>query len=153
MDANNAEMQQRVDAFVETCRRSGIRATHQRVEVFREVARTDKHLDAETVYRRVRRRVPTVSLDTVYRTLSLLAERRFVTRVDALSDRARFDANTDPHHHFVCTRCGLVRDFVDERLDDLPVPGEVRSWGEVDSVHVQVRGVCRECRKAEKDAP
>jgi len=144
------QVQQRMDAFMQMCRRSGIRATHQRREVFREVARTDEHPDVETVYRRVRKRMPTVSLDTVYRTLSLLEEKGLVSRVDSLSGRARFDANADSHHHFICTRCGKVLDFDGEQLNDLRLPEDVRSWGDVRSVHVQVRGLCRDCLEKAK---
>jgi Fur family peroxide stress response transcriptional regulator len=141
----SADLQQRMDAFMEMCRQSGVKATHQRREIFREVARTEEHPDAETVFRRVRRRIPTVSLDTVYRTLALLEERRLVSRLEAFAGRARFDANTDAHHHLVCIRCGEVRDFQDEQMDHLGAPEHVRPWGEVRSVHVQLRGVCSAC--------
>jgi Fur family peroxide stress response transcriptional regulator len=143
------KVRDRMDAFMEMCRRSGTRATHQRREVFREVARTEEHPDVETIYGRVRKRIPTVSLDTVYRTLSLLEERGLLRRVEVFSGPARFDANTDSHHHFICTRCGLVRDFADEQMGGLEVPEEVSSWGKVRSVHVQVRGICADCLDAE----
>ena len=51
-----------------------MKLTHQRMEIFREVARTADHPDAQTVYERVRKRVPAVSLDTVYRNLWLLSD-------------------------------------------------------------------------------
>jgi len=146
MAVSDQEVRERMDAFMQMCRRSGLRATHQRREVFREVVRTEEHPDVETIYRRVRKRVPTVSLDTVYRTLSLLEEKGLLSRLEPFSGRARFDANTDSHHHFICTRCGRVRDFASEQLDDLSVPRELRSWGDVRSVHVQVRGICAKCR-------
>ena len=60
--------------FEQVCRGAGVKLTHQRMEVFREVALSGDHPDAETIYRRVRARIPTVSLDTVYRALWLLAE-------------------------------------------------------------------------------
>ncbi len=142
-DAGTAES--RMDCFMEKCRACGIRATHQRREVFREIARAEEHPDVETIFQRVRERVPTISMDTVYRTLSLLEEMGLVVRVDLFSDRARFDPNTEPHHHFICTQCGRVRDFTcgPDELPDLP--GEVRCWGEMRSVHLQVRGICTAC--------
>jgi Fur family peroxide stress response transcriptional regulator len=147
MPVSDNEVQERMDAFMQMCRQSGVRATHQRCEIFREVARTEEHPDVETVYSRVRKRVPTVSLDTVYRTLAMLEEQGLVRRLGSLSGRARFDANADSHHHFVCTRCGLVRDFASEEMDDLPIPRQVRSWGNISSVQVQIRGICRDCRE------
>jgi Fur family peroxide stress response transcriptional regulator len=139
------QIDKRISAFTKICRQSGIRATHQRREIFREVAGTDEHPDAETIYKRVRKRMPTVSLDTVYRTLSLLEEKGLLRRLELFSGRTRFDANTQPHHHFICTQCGLVRDFTSERMDALAPPAEALPWGDVRSVNVQLRGICSGC--------
>jgi len=139
------EMEGRMEAFMDACRRSGMKATHQRIEIFREIARTEEHPDAETIYRRVRQRIPTISLDTIYRTLYRLEAEGLISRVEVLSDRARFDANTDRHHHFVCTRCGLVRDFYSRDLDDYRAPSEVRKWGDISTTHMELRGVCATC--------
>jgi Fur family peroxide stress response transcriptional regulator len=126
-------------------REAGLRLTHQRMEVFREVASTEDHPDAETVFRGVRKRIPTVSLDTVYRTLWLLEGLGLVATLGPRRERARFDANFTAHHHFTCERCGLVRDFEYEEYDRLGVPPEVKRLGPVSRVSVEVRGVCREC--------
>jgi len=138
---------ERMSSFENMCNRAGIRATHQRIEVYREVARTEEHPDAESVYKRVRRRIPTISLDTVYRTLRLLEDKGLISKVSYPGDRARFDANSDHHHHFICTRCGMVHDFYSEELDRFRPPGNVKAMGKVDSVHVELRGICANCRK------
>ena len=135
----------RIRSCTEALRDAGLRLTHQRLEVFREIARTEEHPDVETIFHRVRARVPTVSLDTVYRTLALLEKRGLITRMDALSGRARYDANTDPHHHFMCVECGLTRDVSDKALDELPAPASAQELGAVQSTHVQFRGVCSKC--------
>ena len=144
------QVQKRLTEFADACRRHGIKATHQRMEILRELAGTEEHPDAETVYKSVRRRVPAISLDTVYRTLKLFEEKGVIVRMGAMKERARFDANTSRHHHFVCTQCGLVRDFHDAALDNLKPPGEVAEMGCVDSVYVELRGLCRSCRKQNK---
>jgi Fur family peroxide stress response transcriptional regulator len=141
-------MRNRFARFATVCRDFGLRVTPQRVAVYREVARSKEHPDVETVFNRVRRQIPTLSLDTVYRTLSVLEEAGLVSRVETLSGPARFDANTTRHHHYVCTRCGLVRDFCSDELADFSPPREVVPWGTVDSVHVQLRGMCTRCRVA-----
>jgi Fur family peroxide stress response transcriptional regulator len=144
------EAERRVEVFREACAQAGVKITAQRAAVFREVARSDEHPDAETVLRRVRRRLENVSLDTVYRTLSLLEELGLIARVEVLCDRARFDANPERHHHFVCVRCGRVRDLVKHEWDRCPVPQEVEALGTVESMHVQLRGVCKECAARER---
>jgi Fur family transcriptional regulator, peroxide stress response regulator len=137
--------QKRVADFAAACRRQGVKATHQRTEILRELAGTGEHPDAETLYARVRRRIPALSLDTVYRTLHLLEEQGVVARVGSLKDRARFDANPERHHHFVCRECGRIADFYSTMLDRLPPPREVAEMGRVDGVHVELRGRCRKC--------
>lgn len=139
------EIDQRMAGFTEACHKAGIKVTFQRIEVYRELAATEEHPDAETVYRRVRRRIPTISLDTVYRTLSLLEKLQLISRVLVTSDRTRFDANIAPHHHFVCSVCGLVRDFSSPECDQVKIPPQVAAWGTVNSIHIEVRAVCATC--------
>jgi Fur family peroxide stress response transcriptional regulator len=150
MSVPHEEIERRMVAFTEACSAAGIRMTHQRMEVFREVAKTDEHPDAETIYDRVRRRIPAISLDTVYRTLTMLEKLGVLSRVYALCDRARFDATTVHHHHFVCTQCGMIRDFFSTEADKLPIPQEVQAWGITKSIHVEVRAICSKCAKRKK---
>jgi len=136
-----------MESLTAALRAKGMRLTHQRLEVVREIASTDEHPDVEAIYRRVAVRVPTISIDTVYRTLATLAELGLVLRVPATTGAARYDANTSRHHHFVCTSCGSVRDVVDSGLDAVKVPDSTSSMGVVDSIDVQMRGTCTECAK------
>ncbi len=132
-------------AFAEACRDRRIKATRQRMEILRELGAAGRHPDAETIHRGVRRRMPAISLDTVYRTLRTLAEKGVISRVPSTSDRARFDANTGRHHHFVCRTCGRIEDFESAQMDGLASPEAVAGMGEVETVHVELRGRCRGC--------
>ena len=147
---SRAQVERRVADFAAACCRHGIKATHQRLEILRELASTGEHPDAETVYTCVRRRLPAISLDTVYRTLHLLQEKGVIARVPSANDRARFDANMDRHHHFVCASCGRIADFTSAALDGIAPPPEVRGLGRVDSVHIELRGRCRQCQSGLK---
>lgn len=135
-----------VAEFPNACRRQGVKATHQRTEILRELVGTEEHPDAETIFERVRERIPAISRDTVYRTLKLLEEKGVISRVGSTRDRARFDANTDRHHHFVCCECGMIGDFYSDVLDRFPVPREVAEMGSVETVYVELRGRCRKCQ-------
>jgi Fur family peroxide stress response transcriptional regulator len=137
-------------AFLEVCQATGVRVTHQRMEIYRELASTEEHPSAETICRRVRERMPTVSVDTIYRTLWLLEKSKLISRVHILTETARFDANTGPHHHFICSRCGLINDFYSSEPDQFQIPTEVQSWGEVESIHLELRGVCTNCATTEQ---
>ncbi|HKL20414.1 MAG TPA: transcriptional repressor [Tichowtungia sp.] len=141
------EVEHRIERLQQACRDSDLRMTHQRIEIFREVAMTGEHPDAETVFKRVRKRMPTVSHDTVYRTLASLEEMGLVSRVDPVCGRARYDANCDSHHHFVCKQCGLIEDIYLDGKKEIPLPRGIQDLGNVDSVHLQVRGVCNGCER------
>ena len=139
------EIDQRMARFEQVCRDAGVRLTHQRMEIFREVAQTGDHPDAEMIYKRVRERMPTVSLDTIYRTLWLLNEHALITTLGPSRERTRFDANLTRHHHFVCIQCGLTRDFCSEELNNIKLSRSAKALGRIEATLVEVRGVCREC--------
>jgi len=151
MAVSGTEAERRVESFTEALRHSGLRLTHQRLEVVREIAGTDEHPDVENIYGRVRVRIPTISLDTVYRTLATLVDEGLVTRVSSTAGSACYDANTANHHHFACTRCGMVRDISDSGLDAVKAPSSASAIGVVESVEVQLRGTCSECARQEGD--
>lgn len=150
MKTEKTELEQRMRQFEMICHASGVKLTHQRLEIFREVARTGDHPDAETVYRRVLKRLPTVSLDTVYRTLWLLKDIGLITTLGSSHHRTRFDANLHNHHHFVCVRCGLTQDFSSPELDELRIPEVLTEFGLVETANVEVRGVCHKCSSKKK---
>jgi len=140
---------QRMLAFRRVCRERGVRVTPQRLAVFRELASTTEHPDAEAVYERVLAQMPSISLDTVYRTLSLLEAAGLAWKVDVLAGRARYDANCEMHHHLICTSCGVIRDYHGDTLAGVLVPQDVEGWGEIEWMHVQMRGKCAECKAKE----
>ena len=139
------EVERRVELMKDALRGRGMRLTHQRIEVAREIAAADDHPDVERIYENVRVRVPTISLDTVYRTMATLVELGCVTRATLAAGPARYDANVTHHHHFVCTRCGVARDVDDPSFDAVRTSEGTTGLGTVESVEVRLRGVCAQC--------
>lgn len=150
-DVHLSERIERRLADLETvCRKAGARVTHQRREVLRAVAETDAHPDAQAVLLRVRERMPTISFDTVYRTLSFLEERDLIRRVRATGERIRYDGNHLSHHHFICTACGKIIDFESKLLDDIELATELDGLGIAVSRQLQVFGICRDCESSKE---
>lgn len=145
MTLTSNEIQNRLDTFMRACRNAGAKITAQRLEVFREIASSEEHPHAELIYKSVRERLPTISLDTVYRALWWLNELGLVATLGPNRDRTRFDANLTRHHHFVCTKCGLTRDFHSEALDRLELPEDVVAIGAIEHTQVEVKGICHAC--------
>ncbi len=122
------------------------RLTPQRTLICRLLDGNLEHPSAETLHRRARKVMSTLSLRTVYAVLHELAEIGAVQPLDLGTGSTRFDPNPRPHHHVVCTRCGLVRD-VHVPLAPIELPSDQREGFWVTGVALIFRGVCRECRR------
>lgn len=138
---------EKIALFRKVCRENGIKGTPQRLEIFLEIMGAADHPSAEEIYERVRLRLPTVSLDTVYRTLTTLERCGLISRMRSLSERTRFDPNTEVHHHLVCRVCDSVRDFYWPEFDEMDLPPEVKDWGRIEVRHVRLTGTCAECAR------
>lgn len=132
------------------------RSTRQRRVVLEVLRSTTSHPTADWVYEQVRKRIPNISLGTVYRNLKLLRDMGEIMELDFGSTYSRFDGNPNPHYHFRCVDCGRVMDV------DIPVAAELeekvrrRHGWEVFSHRVEFYGLCAECsrrRRAEEGAP
>ena len=132
------EVGRRLDSFKSACRKAGVKLTHQRLEIFREIAESLEHPDAEAVYRGVQIRIPTVSLDTVYRTLWLLDGLGLITTLGPRRESVRFDPNLKHHHHYICVQCGRAKDFESAELNALAIPASVKEFGSVTETHVEI---------------
>jgi Fe2+ or Zn2+ uptake regulation protein len=126
-------------------RARGLRLTEPRRLILEAVRATDAHPSAAFVYRKVRRRLPRVSLATVYRNLRRLAAEGFLLeRADA--DGFRFDGNVDPHDHFTCIACRRVFDVPPARV---PMTRRRLAAGtdfEILDHRVEFYGRCARCR-------
>jgi Fur family transcriptional regulator, peroxide stress response regulator len=147
MNAQPEARQQRMNHFKKQLKLAGVKLTHQRMEIFREVAMSVDHPDAEKIYKGVRKRLPFLSLDTVYRTLWSLLDFGLIATLGPPRKTVRFDANMDSHHHFICTKCGMIGDFYSKKLDRLKIPESVKALRTVERTQVEVRGVCLKCSK------
>lgn len=142
------EMEKRLDFFKQECRKHHLRVTNQRLEIFKTVAQSCAHPSAEKVFESVRKKLPNVSLDTVYRTLASLEEMDLLFRVGMLN-HARFDADLRPHYHFVCMQCGEVYDIFPEENGEILFP-RLENLGTVKNISLQFRGICKNCKSAKK---
>ena len=138
---------QQLDHLKQICEETGIKLTHQRLEIFKEIMSACDHPSAEVIHRRLQEKMPTIAIDTVYRTLATFDELGIVKRLHVMGERALFDANLDRHHHFVCTRCKEVEDIYWPEFDNSMLPEQAGSMGQVQSRHLELRGICNRCMK------
>ncbi len=137
--------QQQLDHLKKICDEAGIKLTHQRLEIFREMMTATDHPSAELIHKRLLKKMPTVAIDTVYRTLATFDELGIVKKLHVMGERALFDGNLTSHHHFVCTRCKRVEDVYWPEFDASMIPEKAGQIGKIQSRHLELRGICNLC--------
>lgn len=105
------------------------------------------HPTADMVYRDIRNSIPHISLGTVYRNLSLLAECGEINRLSWDGKIDRFDADIRPHYHFICKECGSVSDLDFPYMDDLNQKAAPEFDGTILSHSLIFTGYCALCKK------
>jgi Fe2+ or Zn2+ uptake regulation protein len=124
----------------------GKRLTRARQVILDTLRASDAHPSAAAVYRQVRRRLPRVSLATVYRNLRMLAGEGLLTERADLAG-LRFDGNTAPHDHFTCLACGRIYDVPAGNARGVPARVASRTGFEVLVQRVELYGRCGACRR------
>ena len=109
---------------------------------------TTVHPSADWVYAQLKPQIPDLSLGTVYRNLAYFKEQGDIMSLGTVQGVERFDGNTDPHVHYICTSCGCVLD-----LPEIAVPEELEaavafsSGGKVTGCQLSFTGICSNCLK------
>ena len=127
----------------------GLRETKQRTVILDELRRTKSHPSADELYRRVRRRLPRVSLGTVYRNLDMLSEQGVILKLDLGGTQRRFDGDIADHHHIRCTKCGCIDDLTGRPPCCLEEAFKDTHGYKITGHRLELTGLCPKCRKAE----
>jgi len=131
------------------CRERGLALTVQRRIILENLASRADHPTADQIYEAVKEQIRGLSRTTVYRVLETFVLLGVVTKVSNPQAKARFEADTERHHHLICSCCKSVTDCHDERLDGIEVPMEVGAGFEVRDFSLSITGLCGSCRQAE----
>ena len=122
------------------------RNTKQRQVILEELQKLTSHPTAVGLYRIVSRRLPKISLGTVYRNLDLLTRAGIIQKLEFGSEEARFDGNLTPHHHIRCVKCGRVDDIHGPPLDLLGGKRDDFNDYCVLGHRIEFFGVCPQCK-------
>ncbi len=134
-------------------RNAGLKITHQRIEIYKELLNSKDHPTAEMLYNRLLKKLPTISLDTVYRTLTTFVNYKLANRVETSANVSRFEAAQMPHHHLICTSCNSITDFFWPELNEIRLPKAITQWGELKNMVVVIYGICNSCQKNIRQTP
>jgi len=133
------------EQFRELAAKHGLAVTHQRQVVYEAVVASHGHYSPEDIYAAVRRRIPSVSLATVYNNLRLFIECGLLREVSPHASTLRVDGNLEPHHHLVCSRCKKVQDIEGDFVDFKKLSSHVLDGFDLTRPVVEVFGLCRRC--------
>ena len=142
---------QEYEHFKEICQGRGFRATSQRFVIFKALLDSQQHPTAEQLFDSVALILPSLSRDTVYRTVNLLTERGLVKKLAIVGEATRYDGNLSPHHHFICEVCGVAYDIPWLEFDALPWPEVAFEVGTPQEVTLCIYGLGVCCKGLFKD--
>lgn len=107
---------------------------------------TDQHPSAETIYAQLKQEIPDLSLGTVYRNIALFKQQGLIQSLGAVNGVERFDGTVDPHVHFICHRCGCIRDLPGMQVpEEMTAAAAQEAAATVSQCHLTFTGTCNTC--------
>jgi len=132
--------------FSSLCRQHGLAATHQRRVIYETVMSLEGHPSPEIIYDAVRKKIPSISLATVYKNVRTFLESGMLREVSMHHGSLRVEPNDSEHYHLVCTRCRQVTDLDPASVQLRPLPRKRSLKGfQVTRIAVDVLGICAAC--------
>ncbi len=126
------------------------RITTQRKIILEELKKLKTHPTAVELYEIVRKRLPKISLGTVYRNLEIMSEEGLVKKLEIPGREKRWDGDTSTHYHFRCTICGRVYDIFMHENDIHRIENIIKKYtmenSEIKDINLEVVGVCNICQ-------
>lgn len=127
-------------------REHGLRATSQRIEILDAVMASEGHPTAEEVWEQAREAQPTLSLSTVYDTLSRFVEIGLLKELHAGEGPTRYEFFDGPHVNLVCVECGAVEDADSHEIAALIAEADDASGFQIPPQPVELEGRCTACQ-------
>ncbi len=126
--------------------KQSFRMTRQRRVILEELRKVTSHPTADQVYEMVRKRLPRISLATVYRNLETLSSAGEVLKLEVSGTQRRYDGDVSEHHHARCAMCGKVVDVPTELFPLPDIPGNIVDGFDISGCRLELTGLCTECR-------
>ena len=140
--------QKLLNRFKEALTMEGLKYTPQRIAVLEEIIKEKGHRESEEIYLALKKRGQHVSRATVYRTMDILVNNGFARKMNLGDGRARYESKVNsPHHdHLVCMDCGLIIEFMDQKIEDLQDEIAIQYEFQLKRHIHQLFGLCKKCQ-------
>ena len=138
-----------MEKLIEQLRDRRIAVTPQRLAVMAALQSRRDHPTADHLYQEVRRSLPAISFNTVYKTLEILCQQGMVIKVNPLHAVARYDGETGRHAHLICRQCHRIIDLDWEGLEVPALPAEALQGFQIEHASLTFWGLCPGCQQLE----
>ena len=140
--------QKLLNRFKEALKKEGLKYTPQRTAVLEEIIKDKGHRESEEIYLALKKRGRHVSRATVYRTMDILVNNGFARKMNLGDGRSRYESKINsPHHdHLVCMDCGLIVEFMDQKIEDLQDKIAIQYNFQLKRHIHQLFGICKKCQ-------
>lgn len=123
-----------------------MKMTKQRRVIVEELNKLKTHPTATVLYELVRKRLPRISLGTVYRNLEMLSDAGIILKLETAGTQKRFDGTVENHYHVRCVQCGQVDDLSFSLLEDVEDTLRGLSDYKILSHRMEFQGICPSCQ-------
>jgi Fur family peroxide stress response transcriptional regulator len=144
----NKEINGRMDDFRRRCREAGLSLTHQREVIYRALLDMSNHPSPETIYKKVHRKIPSISLGTVYKNIRTFQETGLLRELSVHHGTLRLETNPQRHHHLVCTRCKVIVDIEESAIEPVRLLSRPPGGFHVTNYSIEFLGLCQACANA-----
>ena len=134
--------------FRTLCHRHRLAATHQRQVIYEAAMSLSGHPSPEEIYERAKRKIPAISLATVYKNIRTFLDSGMLQEVSLHHGSLRLEPNHEPHHHLVCVSCKSVTDLDASEFDERQLHRGLPHGFRVKRIAVDILGVCEKCSSA-----
>ena len=140
--------QKLLNRFKEALTKEGLKYTPQRTVVLEEIIKDKGHRESEEIYLALKKSGQHVSRATIYRTMDILVNNGFARKMNLGDGRARYESKVNsPHHdHLVCMDCGLIVEFMDQKIEDLQDEIAIQYEFQLKRHIHQLFGLCKKCQ-------
>lgn len=144
---------ERLEDFRALCHRHNLAATHQRQIIYETVMSLKGHPSPEAIYERVKRKIPSISLATVYKNIQRFLDSGMLREVSFHHGALRVEPNSRPHHHLVCVRCRAISDLDESEIGPVKLDYRLLRGFQIKRISVDVLGICEECSSKHRALP
>ena len=126
------------------------RVTKQKTAILEILRSVDSHPTAEWLHQEARKRVPGISLGTVYRNLNQLRDNGEIKELSYGSNQSRFDGRSENHYHFTCLHCGNVFDLCIPPIKSIETRARAAEGFKITGHRLEYVGLCQACQQIDK---